>query len=141
LTGLSPPFFTALSGTHNFKIILPIPIPGDSDSVLSSLNLEEAIYFIADQLNCNASKVMLCEDANCATQLISTDIYLDINPTVKDFDGVTRAVLNINRAALGLIREIYIVGYTSHDLHYTSLKGVIAVCGTAITIIGGDLQN
>ena len=124
---------------------MAIPIPGDALTNMISFDLIEAVYFDASidgtSYNCPSSQVQICADVECITPLASTDIFFNINPTLKDFDGVTRAILNIMRTNNSMIEEIYITGYTSDASIKTTLKGIIAVCGSAITVTGEDTSQ
>ena len=113
LTGLSPPFLTSFDNNF-FVMILPIPIPGDITTDTITLDLKEGVYFrgrnppSTDYYNCPATSIQLFEDSSCITPLVSADISFAINPTVKDFDGIPRAVLNVNRANRLMEQYVYL---------------------------------
>jgi len=61
-------------------------------------------------------------------------VALEVNPTYKDEDGIARPVINIDRTDSSLVTEIFFMGLGGNPLANVIVRGIVAVCGDAITI-------
>jgi len=133
------PYFHALSD-NEFKFILPTQGEARDDPILD-FPLRRTIQFEADQNNCFASRVLMCQDAECVTPLSVDSLYLEDNPSIKDEDGIVRPQLGLNSSDLDLVMEVFIMGQASNSSVNDTIRGVIAICGNVITVNPVDVNS
>jgi hypothetical protein len=120
--------FPSYSSEYDWVLAVQQADPADPNTFFHS---EEIAYhrFITEIPSCYASKIILCLDSNCQTQINTDSLKFSTNPTVKTDLGFPVAQLHIDRRETAMYQDVFIMGQTLDPLVNVTIKAKIAVCG------------
>jgi hypothetical protein len=90
---------------------------------------------------CYASRLILCQDVECASLFGTESLKFESNPTEKDEFGFNDAVLRVDRFDTTVNQDIFIMGTTLDPNVNATAKGRIAVCGERFSFAAEDVNN